>query len=251
LPASPDTHHSARLVFRLQVALGTIGLTAVGAAVADAASSVHRVAGSPHEVLVAGQRFSYPAVNVAAAVLLVLAGLGAIVLGTMARGVWRQLRAYRRFVRSIPLLGPLPGYPGVSVIDDPGAQVFCAGYLRPRVYISRGALELLSGEELRAVLSHEDRHRSTRDPLRFACGRILSQALFFLPALPRSAIATRTWPSRGPTRPPFARAPATARRSPRRCSRSTPPRRRVPLESRTHAWMHCWASRLASSFPRH
>ena len=184
MPASPDTHHSARLVFRLQVALGTIGLTAVGAAVADAASSVHRVAGSPHEVLVAGQRFSYPAVNVAAAVLLVLAGLGAIVLGTMARGVWRQLRAYRRFVRSIPLLGPLPGYPGVSVIDDPGAQVFCAGYLRPRVYISRGALELLSGEELRAVLSHEDRHRSTRDPLRFACGRILSQALFFLPALP-------------------------------------------------------------------
>ena len=134
-------------------------------------------------MLVAGQLFTYPAVNVAAAVLLVLAGLGAIVLATMVRGACRQFRAYRLFLRSIPVLGPLPGYPGVSVIDDPSAQAFCAGYLRPRVYISRGTLELLSDAELRAVLTHEDRHRSTRDPLRFACGRLLSQALFFLPAL--------------------------------------------------------------------
>jgi hypothetical protein len=42
---------------------------------------------------------------------------------------------------------------------------------------------LLSGEELAAVLFHEDHHRSSRDPLRFACGQVLSQALFFMPAL--------------------------------------------------------------------
>jgi bla regulator protein blaR1 len=183
LPASPESARRARVVFGLQIALAAAGLAAVGAALAGAAGSVHRVAGSPHEVLVAGQRLTYPAVNAAAAVLLLLAGIGAIVLATMLRGVWTQIRAYRRFVQSIPLAGPLPGYPGVNVIEDQSAQAFCAGYLRPRVYISRGALELLSSEELRAVLSHEARHRSTRDPLRFACARLLSQALFFLPAL--------------------------------------------------------------------
>lgn len=134
-------------------------------------------------VVIAGQHFTYPAVNVAAALLLALAGLGAIVLATLARGIWSQLRAYRSFMRAIPVLGPLPGHPEVTLIDAASPQAFCAGYVRPRVYISHGVLELLSEAELGAVLSHEERHRSSRDPLRFACGRLLSQALFFLPAL--------------------------------------------------------------------
>jgi hypothetical protein len=186
LPARADrtpSRQGDRLVFRSQVALGAVGLAAVTAAVVAAAGSVHRGARGAHEVAVAGMRFTYPAVNVAAAVLLALAGLGAVVLAIVLRGAWSQLQADRRFARGVPVLGPLPGHPGVSVIDDATPQAFCAGYLRPSVYISRGALELLSADELAAVLSHEDRHRSTRDPLRFACGRLLSQALFFLPAL--------------------------------------------------------------------
>jgi Peptidase family M48 len=134
-------------------------------------------------VVIAGQQFTYPAVNVAAGVLLALAALGAVVLAVLVRGAWRQLRADRSLVRDLPVLGPLPGHSGVSVIDDGSPLAFCAGYLRPGVYISRGALELLSTAELQAVLSHEERHRATRDPLRFAWGRLLSQALFFLPAL--------------------------------------------------------------------
>lgn len=175
--------HREGLVFASQVALGVVGVAATTAAVVTAAGSVHRAAQGGHRVVIAGQQFTYPAVNVAAAVLLALAGLGAVVLVTMVRGAWRQLHAYRRFVRGIPVLGLLPGHAEVSVIDDASPQAFCAGYVRPRVYISRGALELLSDDELEAVLSHEERHRSTRDPLRFACGRLLSEALFFLPAL--------------------------------------------------------------------
>ena len=170
-------------MFRSQLALGAAGLLAAGATVLLAASSVHRSPTGAHHVVVAGQQFTYPALNVAAAVLLFLACLGGIVLVRTLTGVFRQLRASRDFMRALPVLGPLPEHPAVSVIDDPTPQAFCAGYLRPRVYISRGALDLLSKEELAAVLSHEERHRSTRDPLRFACGRLLSQALFFLPAL--------------------------------------------------------------------
>jgi Zn-dependent protease with chaperone function len=186
LPARTDRvrpRHRERLVFRSQVALGAVGIAATTAAVVTAADSVHRAARGTHELVIAGQQLTYPAVNIAAGMLLALAALGAVVLATIVRGAWSQLQAYRSFLRAIPVLGPLPGHPGVTVIDEASPQAFCAGYLRPRVYISQGALELLAEAELAAVLSHEDRHRSTRDPLRFACGRVLSQALFFLPAL--------------------------------------------------------------------
>ena len=166
-----------------QLALGAVGLAAAGAAVVTAADSVHRASHGPHHVVIAGLQFTYPAVNAAAALLLALAALGLVVLVILVRGSLRQLLAHRHFVQGMAVLGPLPGHPGVKVIDDPTPQAFCAGYLRPTVYISRGALELLSAEELGAVLLHEDHHRSTFDPLRFACARVLSQALFFLPAL--------------------------------------------------------------------
>jgi hypothetical protein len=69
------------------------------------------------------------------------------------------------------------------VIRDPRPQAFCAGYLRPVVYVLRRTVELLSDVELDAVLAHERHHRRVRDPLRIACGGVLGEALFFLPAL--------------------------------------------------------------------
>jgi hypothetical protein len=185
LPATSKSQPSRdhRFVFGLELALGLCGLLATGLAVGSAAGSVHRQSSGGHEILIGGQQFTYPTVNVAAAVLLALAALGLIVLATAARASWRQLSAYRRFVRGIPVVGPLPGSSGVTVIDDPNPQAFCAGYLRPNIYISSGALELLSEDELSAVLTHEEHHRAVRDPFRFAFAHVLSQALFFLPAL--------------------------------------------------------------------
>jgi hypothetical protein len=185
LPATsksqPPRDH--RFVFGLELALGLCGLLATGLAVGDAAGSVHRQSSASHEILIGGEHFTYPTVNVAAGVLLALAALGLIVLATAARASWRQLWAYRRFVRGIPVVGQLPGSSGVTVVDDPNPQAFCAGYLRPNIYVSSGALELLSEDELSAVLTHEEHHRAVRDPLRFAFAYVLTQALFFLPAL--------------------------------------------------------------------
>ena len=185
LPANADStsRRADGLAFRSQVVLGAIGLATACAAVLTALRSVHRSARGANQVVILGQQLTYPAINLAAAILLALAALGALVLVTIVRGSWRQLRAHRRFARGIPILGPLSGHPGVSVIDEHSPQAFCAGYLRPRVYISRGALEMLDRDELTAVVSHENRHRRTRDPLRFALGRLLSDALFFMPAM--------------------------------------------------------------------
>ena len=174
-------HH--RLVFLLQLALGAAGLIAAGAAVGGVAGSVPHDEERAHDVVVFGARVTYPAVNVAAVLLLGLAALGLVVLITAVIASWRQLRAYHRFLAEVPVLGTLPGHPDVTVIADESAQAFCAGYLRPRIYVSAGAIKLLAPDELRAVLLHEQHHRSARDPLRLAFARIVNHALFFLPAL--------------------------------------------------------------------
>ncbi|MEK7516784.1 MAG: M56 family metallopeptidase [Patescibacteria group bacterium] len=71
----------------------------------------------------------------------------------------------------------------VSVIDSADLLCFCAGLLRPRMYISRGALQALSREELVAVLAHEYHHLRKWDPLRSAFLRALKNALFFIPVV--------------------------------------------------------------------
>ena len=131
----------------------------------------------------AGVRLTYPAVNAAAVVLLALAALGAAVLIVTARAAWRQFRAHRRLIRGLPVAGPLAEHPAVLVVDAAAPLAFCAGWLRPRVYVSTGVLGRLSKSELRAVLAHEQHHGALRDPLRLAVSRVLCQALFFLPVL--------------------------------------------------------------------
>jgi Zn-dependent protease with chaperone function len=172
-------------VYGLHMTLGTAGLVATAVAVGAGASSVHIAARSGHHLAVAGQQFTYPAVNAAAAILLTLAVLGAAVIIVAMRTGWRQVHATRAFLSELRIIGPLEGYPTVHVIDDHAPQAFCAGYVRPRVYVSTGALHLLSEAELQAVLAHEHHHRDVHDPLRLAWGRVLAQALFFMPVLRR------------------------------------------------------------------
>jgi Zn-dependent protease with chaperone function len=173
----------AAAVFRLQLLLGGCGLTAMGAAVTATGESIHRRTVGAHRLAIDGITVTYPALNAAAAVLLVLALLGAFVLVTAAREAGHQLRASRQFLRRLPVVGQLPAHPEVRVVNDSAPEAFCAGFLRPRVYVSRGAVELLTPDELRAVLQHEHHHRRMRDPLRLASARVLSRALFFLPVL--------------------------------------------------------------------
>jgi hypothetical protein len=167
----------------LTAALGAGGLLAALAALATAIASVHHAATGSNRLTVAGQHFTYPALNAAAGVLLALAGLGAAVVAVTVSASWRQRQAYRRFIGRMPVVGSLDADPTVTVIEDARPQAFCAGYLRPTVYVSRRTVALLADDELAAVLAHERHHRRVRDPLRFACGRVLTQALFFVPVL--------------------------------------------------------------------
>ncbi len=178
-----DRRSDPRGLYRLQVTVAGGGLAGCALGLAAGVSRVHVAPAAAHRLDVGGARFTYPAANAAAVALFALAALGVAVLFVSLRGAWRQFRAHRRLVRALPVAGSLPGHSAVCVVDVAAPLAFCAGWLHPRIYVSTGALSRLSESELRAVLAHEHHHRARRDPLRLAVGRVLSQALFFLPVL--------------------------------------------------------------------
>jgi hypothetical protein len=181
LPAASDTGH--RYVFGLAAALAAGGLAVTVATITTTLASVHRASAGAGQIALAGIRFTYPTVNGAEAVLFVLGMSAAAVIATVVRAAWRQISAHRRFAAVLEPVEFLDRDPSVGVIRDPRPQAFCAGYLRPVVYVSHRTVELLADSELDAVLAHEHHHRRARDPLRIACGRVLSEALFFVPVL--------------------------------------------------------------------
>jgi beta-lactamase regulating signal transducer with metallopeptidase domain len=119
----------------------------------------------------------------------------AVGLGLGARALARQALASRvlsRHVRALASTAPealaqaarQTGLSGrVVLMDAADSFSFVYGAMTPRVVVSRGLLERATGEELRAVLEHERYHVRNLDPLKAAMVRVLSDALFFLPAL--------------------------------------------------------------------
>ena len=174
-------HHA--LVSPLAFLLAGAGAAASAVPVGAAVASVHRASATSGHLQLAGIPFSYPRLNAAAWILFGLALIGASAIAVTLRAALRQRSAYRRLLARLEVVGHLRDHRGVHVIADPRPQAFCAGYLRPRVYVSQAAVDLLNDAQLDAVLAHEHHHQRVRDPLRLAYGRVVSQALFFVPAL--------------------------------------------------------------------
>ncbi|HEY1450651.1 MAG TPA: M56 family metallopeptidase [Solirubrobacteraceae bacterium] len=126
---------------------------------------------------------------------LVLFVLIAVGLGLGARALGRQALASRVLSRRVLALASTApealaqaarqtGLAGrVVLVDAPDSFSFVYGLLTPRVAVSRGLLERTTDDELRAVLEHERYHVCNIDPLKSAIVRVLSEALFFFPAL--------------------------------------------------------------------
>ena len=129
-----------------------------------------------------GQKLSYPAANFAAVVVLALALFGLAVVVLAVAGAVRELTTSTRFGRGMAASRHTQ-LADALVFEDERPRAFCAGLLRPRIYLSTGAIAALDEPALRAVLLHEDHHVRRRDPLRLAIGRVLSRALFFVPGI--------------------------------------------------------------------
>lgn len=178
--------NDARRFYRLNLGLGGLGALAVMAGLAVALSHLTLAVPPLEEALAACGRLLPADFSPTGALLLGFVGLGLIVLLRGLRSVLGQVRAHLR-VRAGLRQTVKEDLDGVSVglLKSGHPQAFCAGLLRPRVFLSTAALKRLSEAELRAVLAHEAHHVRRRDPLRRLAVRVLADALFFLPALRR------------------------------------------------------------------
>lgn len=181
MPPATDAARRAARTYRAWIVLTAatllVALGIIGVALTD-----FSVRPRPeHLVSVLGLAVALPSANAAAIMLLVLATLGIAVVVAIARGVVTIASSHRRLQRRLPELGPLTGAADVTVLASDGVHAFCAGLLRPRVYVSAGAVRSLGDAELAAVIAHERMHRVRRDPLRIVTTRLLGEALFFVP----------------------------------------------------------------------
>src|SRR5262245_46267841 len=98
-----------------------------------------------------------------------------LIFTILIRGSWslaQQIRSTQRFIRLfLPLRTPpssrLSGLlrtPNIALeevvyLNLAAPHIFCLGFWRPRIWLTAGLVELLTDEELTAVLAHEAYHR--------------------------------------------------------------------------------------------
>lgn len=182
-PAGRSPGWASARAFIAGLLLGALGIVSFGTVFArlleDWRVSPHVTS---HRVMILGHSLSYPAANAEAVIVLGLAALGITVTVAGLASIAREWSTARRLARRLRQLQS-SAHRGVFVIEDARPEAFCAGLLRPRVYITSGALARLDEPGLQAVLAHERHHADRRDPLRLATSRVIARSLFFLPVL--------------------------------------------------------------------
>ena len=177
---------SARSFYRINLGVGAVALLAILIGLAVSIRAVDFSGRTLAGVATACRNIFFPHLSVGDALVLILGSLSLAVLGLGLRSALRQLWFRRRLQRRLRVIGRAGQRPDAPLlIDDHRPQAFCAGYLRPRIYLSTGTLELLDDDELRAVLAHEEHHARRRDPLRVLLVAVISDALFFMPIMRR------------------------------------------------------------------
>jgi Zn-dependent protease with chaperone function len=177
---------SARRLYRLHLGLGALAGSAVVLSAAVAVTRLEPGLPSTGAILAACRRVVPLEPGPGLLLILAFVGLGLVVFALAARSLVRQLRDQRRFLRGLRRVGPLEvGGHRATLFESERPQAFCGGCLRPWIYISTAARDLLSPAELRAVIAHEAHHRANRDPLRILLARLVAESLFFLPGLRR------------------------------------------------------------------
>lgn len=179
---------SATWLYRVGMGLAALGAAAVAASLWVALGTLVWKPPSMAELTAACQRLLPSGASLLGLAAAGLAALAGAVLLRAVTSLFRELRGHRLAMSRVRL-GGLREFDGteVALVADHTPQAFCAGYLRPRVYLSTGALSALGDAELMAVIAHERYHRRRYDPLRMLVGRVLSDAFFFLPGMRHSS----------------------------------------------------------------
>lgn len=184
---------SASRFYRVNVAVGAAAATALVLALASAWRVMSLGVPSPHGLLQACRHVVFSGETVISLTVLTLTGTCLAVLGLGIRSGVRHYQAQRAALSKLPVQYEAR-YRGVglTVFTHEHPEAFSAGLLKPRLFLSSGALHNVATAELAAVIEHEVHHCHRRDPLRLLIVQLLSEALFFLPAMRRLSQRYRT-----------------------------------------------------------
>jgi Zn-dependent protease with chaperone function len=115
---------------------------------------------------------------------LALAAVSAAAIAVTVATAVRQALAQRTLVQRLSRVGAhVVDGREVVVVAGAAPAAFCAGLVRPRIYVSAGTLRMLDGEQLRAVVAHEGHHADRRDPLRLLAATVVTAPLRAVPRL--------------------------------------------------------------------
>jgi Peptidase family M48 len=171
---------SAVGAWRLWLLAAAVGLIAV--VVAGAAALAAATATAPPEALASCWELFVPLFTWRSVAALVLGATSSVVVLAAIGSFGRQLWASRCYARSRQVDDELiVDGERVRIVRDARPLAFTLGLLRPHIYVSSGARERMTVEQLSAVVAHEVHHRRRRDPLRLMATRALAAALFFVP----------------------------------------------------------------------
>jgi Zn-dependent protease with chaperone function len=119
-----------------------------------------------------------------ALLMIAISGAFLYALLRMARRIsWTWALIARAESGAVPALRlpPFPFLDRVTVFEGRQPLAFAAGFMKPKIYVSRGLVESLGENELHAVIRHEARHQKSKDPLKGLLVSFVSDLLFFLP----------------------------------------------------------------------
>lgn len=127
-------------------------------------------------------------------VVVITLAVGTVSIGVLVRRALRLRCETRELLGSLgPLTRPGPRLadaaathrvtPTVKQSSHHEPVAFCTGLWRPTIVMSDSAVNLLTDEQLKAVLLHEAHHAAARDPLRLAVVKTVAALGFLLPAL--------------------------------------------------------------------
>jgi hypothetical protein len=176
---------SATRIYRFEIALGLLGSGAVALGLLVVLRALDFSLPSAGAMFAACRGVLIPDAGAGGLLLLALAGVGTLSLTLGFRSLVRQVRGKHRFLARLRIVRVSEvADTRVAVFESVGPEAFCAGLLKPRIYLSTAATAL-PGDHVDAIVAHERHHRQRRDPLRLLLARTLSEALFFIPALRR------------------------------------------------------------------
>ncbi|MGW4206264.1 M56 family metallopeptidase, partial [Streptomyces sp. NPDC004726] len=114
---------------------------------------------------------------------LLLAPITVVLLpvGWLARTAWQARAERRRHVELLTMIGTEASEYGATVVDHEAPAVYCLPGRARRIVVTRGALELLTDEQLRAALEHEKAHIRGRHHLLQVATKAFARAFPGLP----------------------------------------------------------------------